>query len=147
MFKEIFEESITSKGNNEARTPKELPQEYKNMVRYIPSGAQIIAELDEKSLKLKIITSLSTPTAYTDFVRNHDKDLKRNTEKFVKDVEAVINLKKAIHGAYIFISGGDGYIDYTQSLELIVNSKTEGKKLALLYEALSFYIGRKAPMR
>jgi len=143
----MFRENLTQTKITEAKAPKGLPQEYKNLVRYIPSGAQVIADLGEKSLKLKIITSISAPPLNTGDIKDIDRRLRSDTKMFIKDVNNTITLKDTRVSDYIFMTGKENHIEFLQELTFVVSNKVEGKKLALLYEAMAFYTGRKEPMR
>jgi len=112
---------------------------YKNLVRYIPTGSTIKTSIGQKSIKIMVIKPISAPPLTTKDIPGAEKRLLKDVDSFINDVEKVIKIKKVEKDTYVFIKGVDKGIELIYEFSILVGTAAEVKKLIKLDDAMAFY--------
>ena len=112
---------------------------YKNLTRHIQTGSKIYTKLTDKTLKIIVGIEYSAPPLTTKDVESVERHIFSDLRLFLKDVMGVIDIKNVELPVYIHVEGLKNAVNFAYHYTLTVGSASEGKKLALLDDALSFY--------
>lgn len=113
--------------------------EWKDLVRYIPSGSKIITKITGNEMKLHVVEIYSAPPMTTEDAQRAAVRLQEALEKFIRDISHVITLNNFEFNPYTFMEGLNKKIAFGRDLTLTVKTKLEASKFKNLDEALSKY--------